>query len=129
MEDLLRLSVMLFYRPELLTEYQRLQRELQRAQKDVMGRQSYKKDPLAEFERLYKVWLRYQKKIKEQTFPYEKEVEFKAYEKKVYEEWEREVNMQEDIERKAKEPSAFCGRSSASPPPKKERVAFGSSAK
>ena len=58
MEELLRLSVMLFYRPELLSEYQRLQRELNRSQKEVLGRQSYRKDPLAEFERLYKLWTR-----------------------------------------------------------------------
>ena len=64
MEELLRLSVMLFYRPELLSEYQRLQRELNRSQKEVLGRQSYRKDPLAEFERLYKLWTRTEKKIK-----------------------------------------------------------------
>ena len=91
-----------------------------------MGRQSYKKDPLAEFERLYKMWVRTKKKIKEQTFPHEKEMEFKAYEKKVNKEWEREVDMQEEAEKKAKEASVFS-KSSASPPPR--GVAFGSSAR
>ena len=128
MEELLRLSVMLFYRPELLSEYQRLQRELNRSQKEVLGRQSYRKDPLAEFERLYKLWTRTEKKIKQQTFPHEKEMEFKAYQKRVKQEWLREIEMQEEQDRREKAViSVFtrgtAGASSASPPIRAEKQA------
>lgn len=68
---------------------------MERAQKEIMGRQSYRKDPLAEFERLYKMWVRTKKKIKLQTFPHEKEIEFQAYQKKIMANFRRELATQD----------------------------------
>lgn len=49
MQEMLRLSVMLYYQPELLDEYQRLRKLHIRTQKESSVK-ILEKDPLAEFE-------------------------------------------------------------------------------
>ena len=63
MQEMLRLSVMLYYQPELLDEYQRLRKLHIRTQKESSVK-ILEKDPLAEFELLFKKWERCQHKIK-----------------------------------------------------------------
>ena len=101
---------------------------MERAQKEIMGRQSYRKDPLAEFERLYKMWVRTKKKIKLQTFPHEKEIEFQAYKKKIMANFKRELATQDLADSKERARSVFSKytSNSISPPLKNEKKNQGS---
>ena len=55
MREILRMSAIVNNKPEFLHEYERLLKQWERSQKEAMSRPS-KVDPLAEFERLFKLW-------------------------------------------------------------------------
>ena len=99
---MLRLSVMLYYQPELLDEYQRLRKAHVRTQKEMMYRPT-DKDPLAEFELLFKKWERCQHKIKKQTFWQEKEIEYQIVSKRITEEYMRDLELVESYNEQDRE--------------------------
>ena len=105
MKELLRLSVMLHYRPELYNEYERLLKQWERNNKESTGK-PYKQCPLAEYERLFKIWERTQNKIKKELFWYEKEKAYVSKNKEVQEDFKKrleEVRAVEELKREAAE--------------------------
>ena len=55
---------------------------------------------MAEFERLYKMWVRTKNKIQHEIFPLDKEKEFQKYKKQVMNTYKRDLALVEDFDRK-----------------------------